>query len=143
MQVIQGKDDAGFGVALPPGRHTIGRSAGSDVCLHDQDVSRRHAMVEVFPDGKAVISDTGSQNGTFVDGVQVTTPTALEDGSVVQIGADKLRWIPACPPGLRVTRTPEGHLEFDRVFAAAPAVPQGEVDLPAQEPQPGTMLTIG
>ena len=46
MHVIAGPD-AGFGVALRPGRCMIGRSAESEVCLHDPDVSRGHALVEV------------------------------------------------------------------------------------------------
>ncbi len=49
--------DAGFGVALQPGRHTIGRATDSSLCLHDTDVSRRHAVIDVFPDGRAAISD--------------------------------------------------------------------------------------
>ena len=46
------------------------------------------------------------------------------------------------PPGLRVTHTPEGNLEFDRVFAPIPAIPQGEVELPAQEASPRNAATM-
>lgn len=141
MHVFEGPD-AGFGAALRPGRNTIGRTAASDVCLHDEDVSRQHAVVEVSASGKAVISDAGSRNGTFVDGERITAATALDDGSVVRIGPDRLRWVPANPPGLRVTHTPEGNLEFDRVFAPIPAIPQGEVELPAQENLPRNAATM-
>ena len=56
LHVIAGPD-AGFGVALRPGRYFIGRAAESHVCLQDKDVSRMHALVEVSPEGAAVISD--------------------------------------------------------------------------------------
>jgi DNA segregation ATPase FtsK/SpoIIIE, S-DNA-T family len=141
MHVFEGPD-AGFGAALRPGRNTIGRTAASDVCLHHEDVSRQHAAVEVSASGEAVVSDLGSRNGTFVDGERITAATALDDGSVVRIGPDRLRWVPANPPRLRVTHTPEGNLEFDRVFAPIPAIPQGEVELPAQENPPRNAATM-
>jgi DNA segregation ATPase FtsK/SpoIIIE, S-DNA-T family len=135
MHVMSGPD-AGFGVALQPGRHTIGRTSESGVCLHDTDVSRKHAVLEVLPDGRASISDEGSTNGTFVNAVRVTGPTALGSDDVVQVGSDTLRWASAGSRALRVAQTSDGHLEFDRVFAATPAVPEGEVALPPPEPQP-------
>jgi S-DNA-T family DNA segregation ATPase FtsK/SpoIIIE len=136
MHVTSGPD-AGFGVALQPGRHTVGRTAESGVCLRDTDVSRKHAVIEVFPDGGAGISDVGSRNGTFINGVLAAEPTALDSGTVLRIGGDTLRWAPAGPRELPVTQTADGRLEFDRVFAATPAIPQDEVALPPPEPQRG------
>ena len=133
MHVVSGPD-AGFGVVLLPGRHTIGRAAGSGVCLHDPEVSREHAVIEVTADGKARISDTNSSNGTFVNGVPITAPTLLENGSIVRVGPDSLRWAPAGPRAIRVTQTADGRLEFDRVFAPAPAIPAAEVEMPQPEP---------
>jgi S-DNA-T family DNA segregation ATPase FtsK/SpoIIIE len=135
MHVIAGKD-TGFGVALQPGRHMVGRTPESSVSLQDTDVSRKHAVVEVFADGRAAVSDAGSTNGTFVNGVPAAQLTGLDSGAVVRIGADTLRWAPAGPRELRVTQTADARLEFDRAFAAAPAIPQGEVILPAPEAQP-------
>jgi S-DNA-T family DNA segregation ATPase FtsK/SpoIIIE len=132
LSVISGPD-AGFGAALLVGQHTIGRAAESDVCLHDNEVSRRHALIQVSPDGAAALADAGSANGTYVDGAKITRPMLLADGSVVQIGANKLRWTPAGSRALRVTQTADGRLEFDRVFAPAPAVRAHEVDLPPRE----------
>ena len=145
MHVVAGKD-TGFGVALQPGRHTVGRTTESGVSLHDGDVSRKHAVIEVFPDGRAGISDVGSTNGTFLNGVLATAPTALAYDTVVRIGADTLRWASAGPRELRVTQTTDGRLEFDRVFAATPAIPHGEVTLPPPEPQqrnPAAMFVGG
>ena len=91
-----------------------------------------HALVEVSADGRAVLSDAGSRNGTWVNGARVTGPTALDDGSVVRIGNDTLRWAAGGGRTLRVLQTADGRLEFDRVFAAAPAIPVQDVDRAAQ-----------
>ena len=125
--------DAGFGVALRPGRHTLGRIPGSAVRLNDEGVSRTHAAIEAHPGGAAVISDAGSSNGTLVNGTLITAPATLPSGSLIQVGASLLRWIAASPTPLRVAQTADGHLEFDRVFAPVPAIPQAEIDLPAQQ----------
>ena len=141
LHVIAGPD-AGFGVALLPGRHTIGRRSTSGLPLHDTDVSRDHALIDVLPDGKAVISDAGSRNGTFIDGVPVTAPAPLEEGSVLRVGVNTLRWVSGAARQLRVAQAADGRLEFDRVFAPTPAIPQGEVDLPPQETTTRNVATL-
>jgi S-DNA-T family DNA segregation ATPase FtsK/SpoIIIE len=133
LHVIEGPD-AGFGVALLPGTHTIGRAADSGISLSDANASRLHARVDIYPDGTAVIADAGSANGTLVDGTLITGPTALRPGSVTRIGDNSLRWAPGGPAALRVAPTADGRLEFDRVFTATPAIPQGDVDLPPKGP---------
>ena len=66
-------------------RLTIGRSPDNDLCIEDRGLSRRHALIETF-DGLAQISDCGSQNGTFLNGVQVRGSSPLHDGDVISIG---------------------------------------------------------
>ncbi|WIK90676.1 FHA domain-containing protein [Winkia neuii] len=47
----------------------IGRSATCDIHMGgNSDVSRKHAQIDVLPDGTFQISDLGSTNGTFVGG---------------------------------------------------------------------------
>jgi hypothetical protein len=48
----------------------IGRHAGCDVVLGDDTVSRRHARL-VFRDGKWIVHDLNSTNGTAVNGSYV------------------------------------------------------------------------
>lgn len=48
----------------------IGRDEG-DVITRDPETSRRHAMLEIHSDGTVWLTDLGSTNGTFVDGVQI------------------------------------------------------------------------
>jgi len=69
---------------------TIGRSRDADVSLHDLLVSRRHAQV-VQEDGRAVLVDLDSANGTFVDGHRIRRH-ALTPGASVGVGNTTLTW---------------------------------------------------
>lgn len=67
-------------------RFTIGRIPDNDLMIEDSSLSRRHAVIESF-DGAWQISDCGSQNGTFVNGVPVAGAVELHDGDVITLGA--------------------------------------------------------
>jgi adenylate cyclase len=66
-------------------RLELGREADG-IILIDARVSRRHVALEPGPDDTVVVTDLGSSNGTTVDGVEVTGPTPVTAGSVVQLG---------------------------------------------------------
>lgn len=55
-------------------RVILGRGAGCDIQLPDSEVSRRHAMLEIREE-EATVSDLGSTNGTYVEGVRVESTT--------------------------------------------------------------------
>ncbi len=63
----------------------LGRGDDNDIRIHDNSVSRRHAVIEPDSDGYLVL-DLGSTNGTFVNDQQVTTPTVLRDGNFLRVG---------------------------------------------------------
>lgn len=63
---------------------TIGRAAEATLSIPSPRVSRNHAEL-VFKDGKAILRDLGSQNGTTVNGVKVGEHT-LADHDEVAIG---------------------------------------------------------
>lgn len=48
----------------------IGREDG-DIITKDPETSRRHSLVEIHSDGTVWLTDLGSTNGTFVDGIQI------------------------------------------------------------------------
>jgi predicted Zn finger-like uncharacterized protein len=48
----------------------IGREDG-DIITKDPETSRRHSMIEIHSDGTVWLTDLGSTNGTFVDGIQI------------------------------------------------------------------------
>lgn len=68
---------------------SVGRNTDSDVFLDDVTVSRVHGVIERRPDGSFFVRDSGSLNGTYVNGEQVDE-TKLASGDEVQIGRFKL-----------------------------------------------------
>ncbi|MHB1583581.1 MAG: FHA domain-containing protein [Acidimicrobiales bacterium] len=71
-----------------------GRHPESDIFLDDITVSRRHAELERQPDGKVVIRDVGSLNGTYVNRERIEEQV-LSGGDEVQIGKFKLVYLVA------------------------------------------------
>ncbi len=70
---------------------SIGRGGQNDVPLDgDEFSSALHARFESRRDGLWV-EDTGSTNGTFVNGARVTTPRRLGKGDVVRVGQTDFR----------------------------------------------------
>jgi pSer/pThr/pTyr-binding forkhead associated (FHA) protein len=81
---------AGSAYPLTHDRTIIGRLAESDVVVADPGVSRRHAEVRK-EDGRFVISDLGSTNGTLVNGASIGERT-LEEGDRISIGRTVLEF---------------------------------------------------
>jgi S-DNA-T family DNA segregation ATPase FtsK/SpoIIIE len=74
------------GEVLPlHGPAVIGREAGCDLLLDDDEISRRHAEVTVSTGGMATVRDLDSTNGIAVDGV-VVTAAPLPAGSLLTVG---------------------------------------------------------
>ena len=71
---------------------SLGRSAENTFQLHDNTVSRRHAVITMDTAGAAWLTDLGSTNGTFVNGRRIFTQTAVPigDGSRIQFGSATL-----------------------------------------------------
>ena len=69
----------------------VGRGGENGIRLDGDDfVSNHHALLEPRLDGLWV-SDTGSTNGTFVNGARVTARRLLHDGDVIRVGQTDLR----------------------------------------------------
>ena len=69
----------------------IGRAESGEGSLgEDPELSRRHARLYRDAGGRLTIEDLGSANGTFVNGVRVSEPTALELGDSVRVGLTTL-----------------------------------------------------
>ncbi len=69
---------------------TLGRSPDCSIHLADSSVSRRHAEIRPAGDGWLLV-DTGSTNGTRVNGATVTE-RRLADGDTVTVGDVKLHF---------------------------------------------------
>jgi pilus assembly protein CpaF len=64
---------------------TIGRVDANDIVLPKGNISKRHSKI-VAQDGKVVIVDLKSTNGTYVNGDKISGPTVLADEDKVYIG---------------------------------------------------------
>ena len=67
------------------GRIVIGRDDECDLTVPDGKVSRRHAAVERFADGRVSVLDLGSSNGTFVNGRKVES-AEIDGQAQIQVG---------------------------------------------------------
>jgi FHA domain len=71
---------------------SIGRGATNEISIDgDEFASARHARIEPRRDG-VWVSDLGSTNGTYVNGVKVDRPRKLVNGDVVRAGETELRY---------------------------------------------------
>jgi len=85
LYVIQGRNrGARYDLALHEGAISIGRESGNFVQLDDNEVSRRHAEIRRV-DGRFVVGDLKSSNGTFVNNRKVER-AELTSGDQIQIG---------------------------------------------------------
>src|ERR671910_778658 len=64
---------------------TIGRVQGNDVVLPKGNISKRHSRI-VLKDGKFIIVDLKSTNGTYVNGRKITSPLVIKDSDKIYIG---------------------------------------------------------
>lgn len=78
----------------PTAENVLGRAAGSLVILADRLASRRHAAIRLdVPTDTWMLTDLGSRNGTWLDGVRVQRGR-LADGSLIRVGTTELVFRP-------------------------------------------------
>lgn len=120
---------------------TIGRVTGNDIVLPKGNVSKRHSRI-VLKDGRYIVVDLKSTNGTYVNGRKITSPLVIKPGDKVYIGdfiisldGEGAESNDAPPP--RPSAVPD---EPQRAAApplpAAPRATQGGGGVPAVAPRP-------
>lgn len=106
--------DAGASMQLPPnGSIVLGRSNNANLALNDPLLSSRHCQVDIR-DGTVWVTDLGSTNGTFVEGIEIAEPTELPMRSYFQIGSSVLAVVMIEPRDLAVVGDLNG---ADRVYS--------------------------
>ncbi|HXB54494.1 MAG TPA: FHA domain-containing protein [Vicinamibacteria bacterium] len=73
-------------VTLREGDHLVGRHPDSVVPIDSSSVSRKHARIGILG-RRAILTDLGSRNGTFVSGGRVEGPVTLRDGDTIILGS--------------------------------------------------------
>ncbi|MGI8631121.1 MAG: FHA domain-containing protein [Solirubrobacterales bacterium] len=115
----------------------LGRQAeGAGSLGNDIEISRQHARIAGDADGRYLIEDLGSTNGTYVNGRALDSPITLEAGDRIELGASALIvQVSAPPPTPRstpVTTTSD--------LAEAGAVGEVEPVSPGAPLAPGTQV---
>ncbi len=64
---------------------TVGRVQGNDIVLPKGNVSKRHSKI-VFKEGKFIVVDLKSTNGTYVNGHKIASPQVIKNTDKIFIG---------------------------------------------------------
>jgi pSer/pThr/pTyr-binding forkhead associated (FHA) protein len=88
VEVVAGQD-VGKVYRFTRGNVTVGRRQG-EVPLSDVEVSRRHAVVEVFGRDMIFLRDLGSTNGTYHNGRRISV-SKLQSGDTIGVGKTVMR----------------------------------------------------
>jgi phosphoserine phosphatase RsbU/P len=96
------KRGSAFSVELSAAPVTIGRAAENVIPLSDPFCSGRHAVIRPGESGY-VIEDSGSKNGTFLNGRRIEAAEPLTTGDEVRIGGVRILF--DRPPAARVEMT--------------------------------------
>jgi hypothetical protein len=81
-------------VFKPGGRRlNVGRASDNELTLNDGSVSKIHAALLMTSEGTLLVADTGSTNGTFINGRRIAygESRAIEDGDVIGFGDVEVR----------------------------------------------------
>jgi hypothetical protein len=83
-------------LTLKPGgkRLSVGRVSDNELSLNDTSVSKIHAALTLNSQGTLLVADTGSTNGTYINGRRISYGEArqIEDGDVVGFGDVEVRF---------------------------------------------------
>ncbi len=118
---------------LPRRKVSIGRKPDNDVVLKDHSASRYHCTLEPV-EGGWLITDLGAHNGTFVNGVRVTSRIVTPDDEI-RIGTTVLRVAeeqPAEEEGLAVLE----ELAESELATRAEPIPMAILD------EPGDVIAV-
>jgi pSer/pThr/pTyr-binding forkhead associated (FHA) protein len=127
---------------------TIGREAGSDIVVAQQDVSRKHAVVQKTEKGTYEIRDFSS-NGVFVNQKRVRKTAVLAPSDLIRVGSEEFRFraddsptavesggpaarTPTSPPS-NAARVPARAPSSQKMAAAEPPTPHATPYVPASQ----------
>lgn len=78
---------------LQPFPVTLGRDDNLDFAIASPAVSRRHATVKQGGEGRLMLNDLRSSNGTFVNRDRIDGPTLIQHGDIIHLGTMEMRLI--------------------------------------------------
>jgi pilus assembly protein CpaF len=114
---------------------TIGRLDGNDIVLAKGNVSKYHSKI-VAKDGKFIVVDMKSTNGTFVNGKKIAAPMVLKPTDKVYIG-DYIINVEPLEEERNLTRTAPPEEEY---YEEEPAYDDGGQEPAYEEPAPNARM---
>jgi predicted component of type VI protein secretion system len=115
----------------------LGRGPSNDIVINHAQVSRQHARF-IRQGGTMVLEDLGSTNGTYVNGVRLTTPQTLNNGDTVGLG-DTVTFTfygPAVGAEDTVVARPSAHVSRPDTVVAPPSSGPPRAEPPAYAAAP-------
>jgi hypothetical protein len=134
--VVQPGSPAAWEIQLKAGTNSLGRATANDFALSDPSVSGTHCQV-VVEQGKAVIIDLGSTNGTYVNRARVRQ-AALQSGQTIHLGGLEMMFYSDVPAqtGTAPPAAPP------RAVPGAPPLPPPRAVGPMRVTRVGTATTV-
>lgn len=118
IHVIQGPDK-GRTFELSGGDNTLGRQ-GDPIALTDGTVSRQHARIS-RQNGKWLLEDLGSANGTFLNGERLRKFAAINGGDQIRTGSTLLLFVSTNGPMPHVDVDEDGRLVDAAIVTTVPS----------------------
>src|SRR5262245_50956718 len=89
---VEQKHEKPFEVDMDKEAFTIGRSSANDLTFNNLSLSRHHARI-IRKEDKFFVEDTGSRNGTFLNGIRIRQASPLKNEDVIQLGEITIRYL--------------------------------------------------
>lgn len=99
--IFLGDEFAGEKFEVPDGETPVGRAPNNMLIIDHPDISAEHCRILQYA-REVIVRDTGSRNGTWVDGVRVQGQTGVKHGQVIRFATVEARL--EIPPPPRETR---------------------------------------
>lgn len=136
--VFQNGPLAGMALTIQSGMR-IGRGSDNAIAIPETTVSLVHAEITLQPDGRWLVRDLGSTNGTFLDGQRIVSGE-LRHGAQVAFGANRADCnMPAASQFGRI-EVSESILSPRVGAAAAPKAPRQPSATPAADDLTGSIF---
>lgn len=130
LRVVQGQPSQS--IYSLSGTAVLGRQSDCTIVLNDTRASRQHARLQQ-QNGRWVLTDLGSSNGTFVNEQRVIQPTILASGDQIRIG-DTVLALESIHPSIAATVIQEAYVPPPAPFT--PPQPPQQAPPAAYAPPP-------
>lgn len=92
--------DRGESFPVRMGRNVMGRDKRADITINDEQASSHHADLVFRPEeGRYILMDHNSTNGTYVNEAEIEPRRDLTMRDIIRIGAHRFLFIPLCSEG--------------------------------------------